>query len=475
MRWVSLLLLVVLVPVASAELAPSLSPASGVHGTEVSVSISYTPSVKMEYTLWRSPDDVDLVSGWCSENELCDISHTQTIPVGVSEVGYYYQFVNASELVVVDSKTVNFTLTSSSPPVFTSKQWPFDADLSISNELTFVFGIEDDVAVREVNISFDDSSGSTPATVKTAACSASPCSVTFTHTYEEIGLYEVVVEAVDDEGLVGRIDTVLEIGSELDLDRDGVLDTEDVCKDSDSAASDNVATSGEWVGCSCLDVEKDDLGADDDVCTQVSCSLVDGALTITNEPIPDGGQPEGRSDSPSVDYSCVDGELVTTYLASCEPEVQTACWDGDVYHYDSCGNRGDKAESCSSSEVCTGDPAGAFCESGVACTASPGCRFNQPSNAVSVNAVCDSGETCWACDEGFSYRDGSCRPSLSCATFYQNDDDGDGQGAGPASCDSGQFLQITWTPTPNDTKGIAGDQSRRRVRALVMNWRRGAF
>ena len=75
-----------------------------------------------------------------------------------------------------------------------------------------------------------------------------------------------------------------------------------------------------------------------------------------------------------------------------------------------------------------------MCVEGVQCLSIPGCRFSQPANAQSADGVCDGGERCYACRDGFRWNGLQCVANLNCANPFYNDADGDGQGAGTASC-----------------------------------------
>jgi hypothetical protein len=99
--------------------------------------------------------------------------------------------------------------------------------------------------------------------------------------------------------------------------------------------------------------------------------------------------------------SCSSCSFNTSSCFYCTPNVSQQCYGGEVYWYDSCGNRGSIADNCTSSETCTEtSPTSAYCQ--------PDCG----------NGNVDSGEDC----------DGSNLNGQSCTTL--------GWAGGNLSCNS---------------------------------------
>ena len=77
-------------------------------------------------------------------------------------------------------------------------------------------------------------------------------------------------------------------------------------------------------------------------------------------------------------YSCVDGECVE----ECESHYEKRCYEGDVWWYDSCGNREEKYEECGEKECVNGE-----------------CVLGCEDECSRGEAKCEEDHTYWVCEK----------------------------------------------------------------------------
>jgi len=359
-------------------------------------------------------------------------------------------------------------------PVFTD--WRASDNFpTVGDSVTFTFtATDDDGNLKDITTYFGDGQTS----VKT--CSGGTCTATPAHVFTSPSTFNVYAIATDLTGKSATSTAVpVQVSAEADSDADGIDDDADLCPNTPTWAR-PVVTSGDYLGCACQEITAFDTDPtrDTNACTDDSCSIVSGSFVAVHTPKADGEQPEGMKDGCSGttynDYYCQNGAVVTDATENaeacggCTAQSYKACWDNDIYWYDSCDNREATPQTdCGVGYLCDASSGTPVCVQDAACMTNNDCpdgttgewgndycfdgnvvKSRTNTNYKCVNADCQATTTtetttvetctngcadaaCLACDEDAdcsgdeTCEDGTCTPPEECPPTYV-DNDGDG-------------------------------------------------
>ena len=401
----------------------SIDPSSGPLETPVTIAASYSGDQEGVLVIRVLPDETPISFKSCNLTSPCQ--DTADHIVEAEGTGFYAEY--DTDGVNLFSNEVFFQITTNTPPSLNYFFIPEEGTISVPMAITFE--AVDDSAVERVIIDFDD--GSVPLEI---SCTSNTCKDdgAVAYMFELPGTYNVTMTAFDDEGAQMPVEfREVRVSGVLDSDEDGIPDEDDFCPNTNSQLPrDLIAQSGELAGCACEEIDPSDFG-DGNLCTAESCIITDtGELEIVHTAVPNDFSPSGLSGV------CRDGVYVSGACNSDDAQVcfgnlgneQPFCFDGNSFY--------EQLDVCDNNEVCQVINGKALCVEGAQCLSIPGCRFSQPANAQSADGVCDGGERCYECRDGFRWDGLQCVTELACPNPFYNDNDGDGQGAGVASCDN---------------------------------------